>query len=532
MAGQRSLLVVDDEPVVCESCVRVFEREGFRVDSSTDPKQGLVLASENDYAAVLLDIKMPDMDGVEFLERLRQARPELPVVMITGYASVASAAESMRLGAADYVPKPFTPKEISRAVLRLTGGAPDRSVTETASARLAGFLPPAAGTRFANGSWVRFEEAGARLGVFLPRSEVLACQSMVLPGLGESLRRDLPMVAFRLADGSISVYASPVAGRVIDVNPNATPSSWPWDDPCGAGWLLLVQPTQPSKDVVRTITRRLVLLSPSLHDLHVEDGALGRLGCRVYPVFDADAAVEALESFGCGVLLLDAPALGRSGPSVVGRVNQLFPDVRVVVLGSGEPRWEAEYRAQRIFYYAVSPFSDHEILDVLAAVYDQSTASLPRHLTSATPPRWISAVRITNRAGTRVTLLAGEELMVRDEGLGHEIVQLLRNGHHPIELGLGARPVAARTVLDELQRTDRLMVLLAAHGDALPGSLRARTRALESFEFLAEGEPVPEVTVLVVGPNPSASHPLLFDPVTSRALAMEVVSEMTGSSPP
>ena len=95
MADERKLLVVDDEEVVCQACRRIFSRQGFQVETNTDARQGLVKATENDYAIILLDIKMPNMDGIQFLERLRQKKPDVPVLIITGYPSIPNAAAAM-----------------------------------------------------------------------------------------------------------------------------------------------------------------------------------------------------------------------------------------------------------------------------------------------------------------------------------------------------------------------------------------------------------------------------------------------------
>lgn len=108
MADTRSMLVVDDEEVVCQACRRIFARQGFQVEANTDARQGLTLATEKDYDIILLDIKMPNMDGIQFLEQLRHKKSDVPVLIITGYPSIPNAAAAMRLGACDYVTKPFT----------------------------------------------------------------------------------------------------------------------------------------------------------------------------------------------------------------------------------------------------------------------------------------------------------------------------------------------------------------------------------------------------------------------------------------
>lgn len=119
MFNETTLLVVDDEEVICQACRRVFSPQGFRVETTTDAIEGLSMAKERNYAVVLLDMKMPAMDGTEFLEELRKTKPDLPVVIITGYPSTQNAASARRLGATDYVTKPFAPEEITQAVHRL-----------------------------------------------------------------------------------------------------------------------------------------------------------------------------------------------------------------------------------------------------------------------------------------------------------------------------------------------------------------------------------------------------------------------------
>ena len=113
------LLVVDDEPVVCESCRRILAGRGFTVETSTDSRTGLRMAEQGEYDAILLDLQMPYVDGIRFLERLREIGKNVPVVIITGQGGQGSARQIERLGASEYVPKPFTPAELSDAVRRV-----------------------------------------------------------------------------------------------------------------------------------------------------------------------------------------------------------------------------------------------------------------------------------------------------------------------------------------------------------------------------------------------------------------------------
>lgn len=119
-----TLLVVDDEQVICQACRRVLTREGFFVETTSDPDDGLRRALTVKYAAILLDVKMPTMDGIHFLKILRQNNVSVPVVVMTGYPIAQNAAAAARLGASDYIVKPFTPQEITRAVKKAVSGEP------------------------------------------------------------------------------------------------------------------------------------------------------------------------------------------------------------------------------------------------------------------------------------------------------------------------------------------------------------------------------------------------------------------------
>jgi DNA-binding NtrC family response regulator len=106
------ILVVDDEEIVCGGCDRVLSEEGYEVNTSQDPQAGLVLAEQNSYDVVLLDLKMPGMSGMEFLRRVKAVRPDTAVVIMTGFAEISTAVEAIKLGAFDYVPKPVTPDQL------------------------------------------------------------------------------------------------------------------------------------------------------------------------------------------------------------------------------------------------------------------------------------------------------------------------------------------------------------------------------------------------------------------------------------
>lgn len=112
------ILVVDDEERICEAVEKALERVGYDVERSLDALSAWEKFQQRSFDMVICDIKMPGMDGMELLDRIKEHDPTTLVLMITGYASIESAVESIKKGAQEYIPKPFTPDQIRFLVER------------------------------------------------------------------------------------------------------------------------------------------------------------------------------------------------------------------------------------------------------------------------------------------------------------------------------------------------------------------------------------------------------------------------------
>jgi DNA-binding NtrC family response regulator len=117
-ASEGSLLIVDDEPSVRTSLSGWFRRDGYDVATAENAVAALNLLRGRPYDVVLLDIKMPGMDGMDLQERIRQIDPRVAVIMMTAFASVETAVRALKQGAFDYVTKPVDPDELSHLVRR------------------------------------------------------------------------------------------------------------------------------------------------------------------------------------------------------------------------------------------------------------------------------------------------------------------------------------------------------------------------------------------------------------------------------
>ncbi len=116
MTSARNVLVVDDEEVIRDVCTQILEAEGYQVTTASNGREALHRVSEKQFDVVVTDIMMPDMSGLELLEVLKSTNLDLCTVVITGLGTFDMATQSDRLGAREFVVKPFTPDELSRAV--------------------------------------------------------------------------------------------------------------------------------------------------------------------------------------------------------------------------------------------------------------------------------------------------------------------------------------------------------------------------------------------------------------------------------
>jgi DNA-binding NtrC family response regulator len=112
------ILVVDDEEIVLRSCVRILSGGDYAVDTAADGAEALRKVDAAPYDVVVLDIMMPKLDGIEVLQRIKEAHPDLEVVMVTGLSQIDTAVRAMKLGAFDYLPKPFDPDELRMVIER------------------------------------------------------------------------------------------------------------------------------------------------------------------------------------------------------------------------------------------------------------------------------------------------------------------------------------------------------------------------------------------------------------------------------
>ncbi len=116
---ENSILIVDDEKNIRLTLSQALEAPEVEADTAANGEEALAKLKAKEFDLILLDLKMPGMDGMEVLRRVREFRPDIRVIILTAYGTIESAVEAMKLGAVDFIQKPFSPDEIRGLVSRV-----------------------------------------------------------------------------------------------------------------------------------------------------------------------------------------------------------------------------------------------------------------------------------------------------------------------------------------------------------------------------------------------------------------------------
>ncbi len=225
------ILCVDDEEVILSSFRKILVLDGYSVDAVETGQEALGLIQKHHYDFVFTDLKMPLMDGVEVTKSVKHLRPDIDVIIITGYASVETAVETMKYGAMDYVQKPFTEDELLAFVKKTLVKRQDR-IQKQLKPKVHITHVPASGDfikgEFSipggvfiskNHTWVSMNQEGiAKIGMDdFAKKLVGGINSIELPNLGMNVKAGQPLFTVRQGNRSVT-FNSPLSGRVSQVN--------------------------------------------------------------------------------------------------------------------------------------------------------------------------------------------------------------------------------------------------------------------------------------------------------------------------
>lgn len=114
--NEMKILVVDDEDIVLESCQAIFELEGFDVMLVPSADEAIKAMKNDNFALLLIDVKMPKRDGMYLMEKVKEKWPNIPIIVMSGYYTKETIKEAFKMGAANFIAKPFEPDELIKTV--------------------------------------------------------------------------------------------------------------------------------------------------------------------------------------------------------------------------------------------------------------------------------------------------------------------------------------------------------------------------------------------------------------------------------
>ncbi len=225
------ILCVDDEEVVLDSFRKILVLDGYSVDTVISGKEALGLIQSHHYDFVFTDLKMPEMSGEEVAKAVKHLRPDIDVIIITGYATVESAVECMKHGAMDYIQKPFTEDELLEMTRRFFIRRNERIRKELKPRVHVTHLPSTEGlleSEFAipggvfiseGHTWASMDEDGTvKVGLDdFAKKFIGRIDDLEMPNLGMMVKKGQPL--FYVKQGYRTIpFNAPVSGRVAKVN--------------------------------------------------------------------------------------------------------------------------------------------------------------------------------------------------------------------------------------------------------------------------------------------------------------------------
>ncbi len=251
MDNTLNILVVDDEQIILNSISRHLKKDNYNIHLAHSARQAMTLMDSIKIDVVLTDLMMPGMDGLEFLKIIKTRLRHVPVIMITGYATVNTALKAMRLGAFDYIAKPFTKLELRTVVghaVELVNAPKASSDVPSSEVSDQSIAPSNQSIRDALANvWTRLDDKGLVLmGMkhdFL--NAVGNIKSLFLPSAGDEIRQGSVFLQIITTDLKSHTILSPLSGTVVRVNQKIFENTDPaLEDLLKDEWLIVLKPSR------------------------------------------------------------------------------------------------------------------------------------------------------------------------------------------------------------------------------------------------------------------------------------------------
>lgn len=387
----QKILVVDDERSVCDSVKKILVRKGYEVDNSLDADEALNKMKETSYDLVITDLMMPKTNGIELLQIIKEHYPELEVILITGYASIDTAIKATKLGAADYLPKPFTPNELTE----ITKKALERRHTTTSKkANKTPFMEPS-------------DSKDEKIDVDMPFSESEIEHATSKDFVDKLTRSDIPQVkkagkkteycnlgkreCRRLVlEGRECVDECPIEKKAqekvaktkkktVTFSKNIIDADMPFnlsevEEITGADFLNCLDRSDIPRAALfgrnTTAKHSVLVVDDEPIVCHSLRRILSKQSCAVEEAFDVDAALQKMKLNKFDLIFLDLKMPKRNGMEVLESIKKLYPKIPVVMItGYASIETAVEAIQKGAFNFIPKPFTPDELRAVAVEVF-------------------------------------------------------------------------------------------------------------------------------------------------------------------
>ncbi len=255
MKQEYDILIIEDDEVVNKSAKMILATEGFNVDSVYNSNDAKTRLEDCSYKIVITDLMLPERSGMELLKIVKEKAPHIPVIMISGYATLNNAVESFKQGTFDFIPKPFTYDELLSVVYRAVrflkaygsaGGDMSRFISAD--------VPDISGYYFlGDHSWCSFNDDGSVVfGAGIAFSNTMAdIKHIEFPEIGSDIIQGNMFVQIYTEDSLVHRVWAPLSGKVLKCNMELLSLKYLLKkDPFMKGWLAKIKPAGVEKELV------------------------------------------------------------------------------------------------------------------------------------------------------------------------------------------------------------------------------------------------------------------------------------------
>ena len=497
--AKNKVLVVDDEKIVCQSCKDILREEGFSVTTVLSGEECLNLINERRYDAVVLDLKIPDINGMEILKAIKEKMPHTTVIIMTGYSSLESAIEAMKFGAADYIAKPFTPDKLSlslkealkkRAVIAGEGDIvqpfikKDELDEEIREIKYSVWTPvPFKPAYFSEWMGVRIGKDGtARIVLndlfFKLKGKV---KFIDFPQVGEQIDSDTPSFRiFYTSNESSSIrmeeVCSPVSGKVIELNPLAVRrTNIVNEDPFHSGWLIRVVPSRFIAELKGLKSRKILIADD---DKIARESMVKYFQEDIYDIYhtaNLQDLADGIINKCYDVAILGSNVHGTPVYTAAKHIRGLDENLPIIIVtGDYSLELARKVREHDIFFHALKPLEETEI-DLVVRHAFLKIELKKREVEKKYKfdlLRFIKNIGVVNRSGKHISIIGIGNVFNKDNCIGQNLVDRLKKMNLPVNLDMDNRELLGKEILPYIERNNKIIIINGIEMGSTPGKVK------------------------------------------------------------